>query len=107
MDAKIANNKTLSSKDEKKLNEAKELKRNISYTKLYQTQGTKIGSQTFRTGKYNGETLYIIGAKKVDKQEYDLKKGLAETNQKLASQMQNDNLNNYTNPDILKKKQGK
>lgn len=107
MDAKIANNKTLSSKDEKKLNEAKELKRNISYTKLYQTQGTKIGSQTFRTGEYNGETLYMIGAKKVDKQEYDLKKGLADANQKLASQMQNDNLNNYTNPDILKKKQGK
>lgn len=107
MDAKIANNKTLSSKDEKKLNEAKELKRNISYTKLYQTQGTKIGSQTFRTGEYNGETLYMIGAKKVDKQEYDLKKGLAETNQKLASQMPNNNLNNYTNPDILKKMQEK
>lgn len=99
--------KKLGSKDQKKLDEAKDLQRNVNYTKLYQEQGTKIGNQTFRTGSYDGETLYMIGAKKVDKQEYDLKKGLAETNQNLASQMPNNNLNNYTNPDILKKMQGK
>lgn len=99
--------KKLGSKDQKKLDEAKDLQRNVNYTKLYQEQGTKIGNQTFRTGSYDGETLYMIGAKKVDKQEYDLKKGLAETNQKLASQMPNNNLNNYTNPDILKKMQGR
>lgn len=109
MDAKIANNKTLSSKDEKKLNEAKELKRNISYTKLYQTQGTKIGSQTFRTGEYNGETLYMIGAKKVDKQEYNLKKGLAEEAQKgtkEANEILNRNLQNALSPELRKRIQG-
>lgn len=99
--------KKLGSKDQKKLDEAKDLQRNVNYTKLYQEQGTKIGNQTFRTGSYDGETLYMIGARKVDEQEYNLKKGLAETNQNLASQMPNNNLNNYTNPDILKKMQEK
>lgn len=100
--------KKLGSKDQKKLDEAKNLQRNVNYTKLYKQPPTKtINGKEFRTAPYDGETLYMIGAKKVDKQEYDLKKGLAETNQNLASQMQNDNLNNYTNPDILKKKQGK
>lgn len=100
--------KKLGSKDQKRLDEAKNLQRNVNYTKLYKQPPTEtINGKEFRTAPYDGETLYMIGAKKVDKQEYDLKKGLAETNQKLASQMQNDNLNNYTNPDILKKKQGK
>ncbi len=74
--------KKLGSKDQKKLDEAKDLQRNVNYTKLYQEQGTKIGNQTFRTGSYDGETLYMIGAKKVDKTTYDLKKGLAEEAQK-------------------------
>ena len=101
--------KKLGSKDQKKLDEAKELKRNISYTKLYQTQGTKIGSQTFRTGEYNGETLYMIGAKKVDKQEYNLKKGLAEEAQKgtkEANEILNRNLQNALSPELRKKIQG-
>lgn len=100
--------KKLGSKDQKKLDEAKNLQRNVNYTKLYKQPPTDtINGKEFRTAPYDGETLYMIGAKKVDKQEYDLKKGLAETNQNLASQMPNNNLNNYTNPDILKKKQGK
>lgn len=100
--------KKLGSKDQKKLDEAKNLQRNVNYTKLYKQPPTEtINGKEFRTAPYDGETLYMIGAKKVDKQEYDLKKGLAETNQNLASQMPNNNLNNYTNPDILKKMQGK
>lgn len=100
--------KKLGSKDQKRLDEAKNLQRNVNYTKLYKQPPTAtINGKEFRTAPYDGETLYMIGAKKVDKQEYDLKKGLAETNQNLASQMPNNNLNNYTNPDILKKMQGK
>lgn len=100
--------KKLGSKDQKRLDEAKNLQRNVNYTKLYKQPPTEtINGKEFRTAPYDGETLYMIGAKKVDKQEYDLKKGLAETNQNLASQMPNNNLNNYTNPDILKKMQGK
>lgn len=99
--------KKLGSKDQKRLDEAKDLQRNVNYTKLYKQPPTAtINGKEFRTAPYDGETLYMIGAKKVDKREYDLKKGLAETNQNLASQMPNNNLNNYTNPDILKKMQG-
>ena len=55
------------------MDDAKTLQRNVGYTKLYKTTGEKVGNQTFRTGSYNGETLYMIGARRVDKDEYDLK----------------------------------
>ena len=101
--------KKLGSKDQKKLDEAKDLQRNVNYTKLYQEQGTKIGSQTFRTGSYDGETLYMIGAKKVDEQEYNLKKGLAEEAQKgtkEANEILNRNLQNALSPELRKRIQG-
>lgn len=63
--------KKLKSKDQEKLNNAKTLQRNVGYTDLYKTTGEKIGSKTFRTGSYNGETLYMIGARRVDKAEYE------------------------------------
>lgn len=101
--------KKLGSKDQKKLDEAKDLQRNVNYTKLYQEQGTKIGNQTFRTGSYDGETLYMIGAKKVDKTTYDLKKRLAEEAQKgtkEANEILNRNLQNALSPELRKKIQG-
>lgn len=101
--------KKLGSKDQKKLDEAKDLQRNVNYTKLYQEQGTKIGNQTFRTGSYDGETLYMIGAKKVDKTTYDLKKRLAEEAQKgtkEANEILNKNLQNALSPELRKKIQG-
>lgn len=101
--------KKLGSKDQKKLDEAKDLQRNVNYTKLYQEQGTKIGNQTFRTGSYDGETLYMIGAKKVDEQEYNLKKGLAEEAQKgtkEANEILNRNLQNALSPELRKRIQG-
>lgn len=101
--------KKLGSKDQKKLDEAKDLQRNVNYTKLYQEQGTKIGNQTFRTGSYDGETLYMIGAKKVDKTTYNLKKGLAEEAQKgtkEANEILNRNLQNALSPELRKKIQG-
>jgi len=58
--------KTLKGKDEENYDAAVELRRNTNYTKLYGTAGQTIGGKTFRTGSYDGETLYMIGAKKVD-----------------------------------------
>ena len=101
--------KKLGSKDQKKLDEAKDLQRNVNYTKLYQEQGTKIGNQTFRTGSYDGETLYMIGAKKVDKTTYDLKKRLAEEAQKgtkEANEILNRNFQNALSPELRKRIQG-
>lgn len=63
--------KKLKSKDQEKLNSAETLQRNVGYTDLYKKTGKKIGSKTFRTGPYNGETLYMIGARRVDKAEYE------------------------------------
>lgn len=63
--------KKLKSKDQEKLNNAKTLQRNVGYTDLYKTTGEKVGGKTFRTGSYNGETLYMIGARRVDKAEYE------------------------------------
>lgn len=63
--------KKLKAKDQEKLDNAKNLQRNVNYTKLYNTKGETINGKTFRTAEYNGETLYMIGAKKVDKDTYD------------------------------------
>ncbi len=58
-----------------KLTERKaELQRNVNYTKLYRNPGETIGGKTFRTGSYDGETLYMIGSKKVTKEEYEAEK---------------------------------
>lgn len=64
--------KKLKSKDQEKLNSAETLQRNVGYTKLYKKPPTEtINGKTFRTGPYNGETLYMIGARRVDKAEYE------------------------------------
>lgn len=91
--------KKLGSKDQEKFNNAKSLQRNVGYTQLYKTDGQTIDGKTFRTGSYNGETLYMIGAKKVDKTTYELKKRLAEDAQKIA----NDTLQKGVNPDTQKR----
>ena len=49
----------------------KELQRKSNYTKLYNKPGENIGGKTFRTGSYDGETLYMIGAKNVTEEEYN------------------------------------
>lgn len=64
--------KKLGSKDQKKLDEAKNLQRNVNYTKLYKQPPTEtINGKEFRTAPYDGETLYMIGAKGVDEATYD------------------------------------
>ena len=102
--------KKLGSKDQKKLDEAKDLQRNVNYTKLYKQPPTEtINGKEFRTAPYDGETLYMIGAKKVDKTTYDLKKGLAEEAQKgtkEANEILNRNLQNALSPELRKKIQG-
>ena len=74
------------------------MQRNVNYTKLYKQPPTEtINGKEFRTAPYDGETLYMIGAKKVDKTTYDLKKGLAEEAQKgtkEANEILNRNLQN-------------
>lgn len=65
--------KKLSKKDQEKYDNAKNLQRNVNYTKLLKTAGEKHGSLTFRTGSYNGETLYMIGTKPVDQKTYEFK----------------------------------
>lgn len=71
-DGKIGTNddKNLKGRDKENYDAAIELRRNVNYTKLYATAGQTIGGKTFRTGKYDGETLYMIGAKKVDEKTY-------------------------------------
>lgn len=102
--------KKLGSKDQKKLDEAKDLQRNVNYTKLYKQPPTEtINGKEFRTAPYDGETLYMIGAKKVDKTTYDLKKGLAEEAQKgtkEANEILNRNLQNALSPELRKRIQG-
>lgn len=102
--------KKLGSKDQKKLDEAKDLQRNVNYTKLYKQPPTAtINGKEFRTAPYDGETLYMIGAKKVDKTTYDLKKGLAEEAQKgtkEANEILNRNLQNALSPELRKRIQG-
>ena len=91
--------KKLGSKDQEKFNNAKSIQRNVGYTQLYKTDGQTIDGKTFRTGLYNGETLYMIGAKKVDKTTYELKKRQAEDAQKFA----NDTLQKGVNPEMQKR----
>ena len=63
--------KKLKSKDQEKLNSAETLQRNVGYTKLYKQPPTKtINGKEFRTAPYNGETLYMIGARRVDAETY-------------------------------------
>lgn len=71
-------------KDSAKLNglQAKqaELQRKVGYTELYKdtSNAQSIGGKTFRTGSYNGETLYMIGAKPVTQEEFEKAKKAAE-----------------------------
>ena len=46
------------------------LQQQVNYTKLYKTPGEPVGGKTFRKGSYDGETLYMIGAKRVDEKTY-------------------------------------
>lgn len=64
-----------------------DLQQQVSYTKLYKTPGESVGGKTFRKGSYNGETLYMIGAKGVDKAIYDaeMKRLKANSNTQTAS----------------------
>lgn len=71
-------------KDSAKLNglQAKqaELQRKVGYTELYKdtSNAQSIGGKIFRTGSYNGETLYMIGAKPVTQEEFEKAKKAAE-----------------------------
>ena len=48
------------------------LQSQVNYTALYKKQPTeRVGGKEFRTGSYNGETLYMIGAKRVDEKTYN------------------------------------
>ena len=55
----------------KLLETKKDLQRKIGYSNLYQLVGVTFGNKTFRTQEYKGETLYMIGAKPVDKETYE------------------------------------
>ena len=57
-----------------------ELQRKVSYTNLYNdtSKAQTVGGKTFRTGSYNGETLYMIGAKPVTQEEFEKAKKAAE-----------------------------
>lgn len=56
------------------------LQQKVNYTKLYKdaSKAQTIGGKTFRTGSYNGETLYMIGAKPVTQEEFEKAKKAAE-----------------------------
>ena len=79
--------KKLSSKDQEKLDNAKNLQRNVNYTKLYQTDGETINGKTFRKAEYNGETLYMIGSKKVDEQTYNFQYNVANDQTKINNEL--------------------
>ena len=57
-----------------------DLEKKVNYTKLYSdnSKANTIGGKTFRTGSYNGETLYMIGAKPVTQEEFKKAKKAAE-----------------------------
>ncbi len=63
--------KKLGSKNKAKYNEALDLRRNVNYSKLAQTNGETLGGTTFRKASYDGETLYMIGMKAVTADEYN------------------------------------
>ena len=76
--------KKLKSKDQEKLNSAETLQRNVGYTRLYKQQPTEtINGKEFRTAPYNGETLYMIGERRVKRGEYNQK--LDETRKQKAA----------------------
>lgn len=79
--------KKLSSKDQEKLDNAKNLQRNVNYTKLYQTDGETINGKTFRKAEYNGETLYMIGSKKVDERTYNFQYNVANDQTKINNEL--------------------
>ena len=56
------------------------LQQKVNYTKLYKdsSKAQTIGGKTFRTGSYNGETLYMIGSKPVTQEEFEKAKKAAE-----------------------------
>lgn len=84
----------LKGKDKEKYNSAMNLRRNVSYKELLKTTPETIGGKNFRTGKYNGETLYMIGTKPVDEQTFKLEKQLAEAGQKIIDEYKSP-LSNY------------
>lgn len=69
--ADTGDEKKLKGKDKENYDNATNLRRNVNYTKLYKTQGETVNGKTFRTNSYDGETLYMIGARKVSAGEYD------------------------------------
>lgn len=75
----------LKGKDKENYDNAMNLRRNVSYTKLLKTPGETIGSKTFRKGEFNGETLYMIGTKPVDQRTYNFEKSIAEEGQKIMA----------------------
>lgn len=64
------------------------LQQKVNYTKLYKdaSKAQTIGGKTFRTGSYNGETLYMIGAKPVTQEEFEKAKKAAEQAKKAPEQ---------------------
>ena len=68
-----SDDKSLGSRDSKKYKDAVDAQRNVGYTDLYKQEPTAVvhGVQ-FRTGQFNGETLYMVGSEAVSEGEYNL-----------------------------------
>ena len=77
---KLKKNEKNSEKYEQLTDTRDELQRKMNYTDLYsdKSKAETIGTKTFRTGSYNGETLYMIGAKPVTQAEFEAEKRKAE-----------------------------
>lgn len=77
---RLAKNEANSEKYDKLTEQRDALETKVNYTKLYKSQGEQIGGKIFRSGSYDGETLYMIGAKPVSAEEFEKQKKLAEQN---------------------------